>query len=33
MLDEITKETAQRSINRAIKFIIAVKDYLAKNKE
>lgn len=33
VLDEITKETAQRSINRAMEFIAAVRDYLAKNKE
>lgn len=27
VLDEITKETAQRSIKRAIEFIVAVKNY------
>ncbi|PPA80400.1 MAG: HEPN domain-containing protein [Candidatus Methanomarinus sp.] len=30
VLDEITKETAQRSINRAIEFIAAVKYFIDK---
>lgn len=33
VLDEITKETAQRVINRAMEFMSAVKDYLAKTEE
>lgn len=33
VLDEITKETAQRSINRAIEFIAAVKNFLDKTEE
>ena len=33
VLDDITTETAQRVINRAIEFQITVKDYLAKTIE
>ena len=32
VLDDITEETAQRTINRAEEFMIAVKDYLAKTQ-
>ncbi|MBN2488529.1 MAG: HEPN domain-containing protein [Methanosarcinaceae archaeon] len=33
VLDVITKETAQRVINRAMEFMSAVKDYLAKTEK